>query len=160
MECSAEHPAPPIQNGRVHTRGSFNFRYGRVAIRARNPTGDWLGPSLWLMPTSSRYGSWPRSGEIDMMESIGNVNVFENGVDIGAAQFGTTLHFGPDAERNAYRTAQHKRNAKAGDSFNRDYHVYEMEWTPGRVFFLVWPLELDCNINHYIPLPRSLHIQH
>jgi hypothetical protein len=31
-----------------------------------------LWPVIWLLPVNSTYGSWPRSGEIDMVESRGN----------------------------------------------------------------------------------------
>jgi hypothetical protein len=31
-----------------------------------------LWPAIWLLPVNSTYGSWPRSGEIDMVESRGN----------------------------------------------------------------------------------------
>ncbi|GFR79102.1 beta-1,3-glucan-binding protein [Elysia marginata] len=47
------------------------IRYGIVEVRARIPRGDWLWPCIWLMPKDNKYGAWPRSGEIDIMESRG-----------------------------------------------------------------------------------------
>ncbi len=46
--------------------------YGRVEVRARMPTGDWLWPAVWMMPRDSVYGEWPKSGEIDIFEGKGN----------------------------------------------------------------------------------------
>lgn len=136
MECSADEPAPPVRNGRLHTRGSFGFRYGRVQIRAQLPTGDWLFPALWMLPVHSRYGGWPRSGEIDLMESRGNAELWQDGVNVGVGQFSATLHFGPDAQTDGWREAHFVRSAdESVGGFNRRFHVYEMEWTPGECVF-------------------------
>lgn len=35
------------------------------------------------MPAFNSYGSWPSSGEIDLVESRGNRNMFNNGLHIG-----------------------------------------------------------------------------
>ena len=47
------------------TRKSFNFRYGRVEVRAKIPTASGSWPAIWLL--GNRW-SWPSCGEIDMME--------------------------------------------------------------------------------------------
>lgn len=39
--------------------------------------------AIWLMPSHNSYGSWPSSGEIDLVESRGNRNMFINGAHIG-----------------------------------------------------------------------------
>ena len=62
----------PIMSARVRTAESFNFTYGRVEVRAKLPKGDWIWPAIWMLPTDQVYGSWPASGEIDIMESRGN----------------------------------------------------------------------------------------
>ena len=33
--------------------------------------------AIWLLPKDEVYGQWPRSGEIDIMESRGESNIFE-----------------------------------------------------------------------------------
>lgn len=43
-KCSKEVPAPPIQSAYIRSFKSFAFKYGRVEIRAKTPTGDWLWP--------------------------------------------------------------------------------------------------------------------
>ncbi len=48
-----------------------DWAYGRIEISARVPGGKGTWPALWMMPTYSEYGGWPRSGEIDIMEYIG-----------------------------------------------------------------------------------------
>ena len=95
----------PIKSARVRTVNSFNFRYGKVEIRAKIPTGDWLWPALWLMPKINQYGTWPSSGEIDLMESRGNLDYSVNGNQLGVEHVGTTLHFGPQWDLNGYEMA-------------------------------------------------------
>lgn len=43
-KCSKENPGPPVRSALVHTTDTFAFKYGRVEIRAKLPTGDWLWP--------------------------------------------------------------------------------------------------------------------
>lgn len=58
-------------SSRITTSGKGDFKYGRFQIRAKNPVGRGTWPAIWMMPTRSRYGGWPRSGEIDIMEYVG-----------------------------------------------------------------------------------------
>lgn len=124
---------PPIRSALVNTFDSFRFKYGILEIRAKNPAGDWLWPALWLMPRNSVYGPWPRSGEIDLMETRGNTNLWwlgDNGVrvHVGTEQVGSTLHFGPSPDQNAHETAHALKNRSPG--FDTDYHIYKLIWTP------------------------------
>ncbi|KAH9488854.1 Beta-1,3-glucan-binding protein [Bulinus truncatus] len=78
---------PPVMSGKVNSIPTIKF--GTVEIRAKIPRGDWLWPSLWMMPKVSHYGYWPKSGEIDIMESRGNL-----AGNIGVAEISSTLHWG------------------------------------------------------------------
>ena len=62
----------PITSAKLTTKESFSFKYGRMEVRAKLPAGDWIWPAIWMMPKDDKYGVWPRSGEIDLMESRGN----------------------------------------------------------------------------------------
>lgn len=46
----------PIRSARMTTKRAFSFKYGRVEVVARIPTGDWLWPAIWLVPTDNKYG--------------------------------------------------------------------------------------------------------
>ena len=102
----------PVMSARIRTVDSFSFKYGRVEVRAKMPTGDWLWPgnffstkglfslktfyiitAIWLLPRHNAYGTWPASGEIDLVESRGNARLMQNGVNIGVEQAGSTLHW-------------------------------------------------------------------
>ena len=113
------------------TYNGFNFKYGRVEIRAKNPTGDWLWPATWMMPHASAYGGWPRSGEIDIMESRGNVNLYNGkGEKVGIDEFGSTLHFGTEPWNSAFQTANFWIRSAPGQAWSKAFHSYKMEWAP------------------------------
>ena len=49
-------------NGRSYSSANmgsnFSFRYGRVEIRAKMPTGKGLWPALWMLPTNGAATGW------------------------------------------------------------------------------------------------------
>ena len=58
---------PPVKSARLHTKGHYSIQYGRVEVSAKLPRGDWLWPAIWMLPVSTtKYGRWPQSGEIDV----------------------------------------------------------------------------------------------
>ncbi|KAJ6524280.1 glycoside hydrolase family 16 protein [Mycena vulgaris] len=79
----------------THSRGSL--RYGKVEVRAKMPVGDWLWPAIWMLPVDSAYGPWPRSGEIDIVESRGNGIRYTNR---GANYVQGALNWGPTRALN------------------------------------------------------------
>jgi beta-glucanase (GH16 family) len=86
-----------------------------------------------MMPRYNAYGSWPSSGEIDIMESRGNKKLFNpQGVNIGTEQVSETLHFGPQWDQNGYLKAHFERNTPVDQGFDTAFHVYGIEWTPGK----------------------------
>lgn len=127
----------PVSSARLRTAKSFAFTYGKVEVRAKLPSGDWLWPAIWMLPLKQEYGLWPTSGEIDIMESRGNLNLMKDGVNIGAEQYGSTLHFGVDYIINGQKYAHADKNTPAGNGFNVDFHTYGVEWTPEKFTFLL-----------------------
>lgn len=115
----------PVQSARLRTAESFAFKYGRVEIKAQLPKGDWLWPAIWMLPKHNAYGSWPASGEIDIVESRGNGADCSMG---GRNKFGSTLHFGPNWTADAWDKAHAEYTHDNGD-LSDDFHLYGMEWT-------------------------------
>ena len=63
-------------SSKIWTQGVAIFKYGKIEMRAKLPSGRGTWPAFWMMPTLSKYGGWPKSGEIDIMEHVGyNPNV-------------------------------------------------------------------------------------
>lgn len=137
-QATPDAPINPIRSARLRTIDSFSFKYGQVEIVAKMPAGDWLWPAIWFLPTKSVYGVWPRSGEIDLLESRGNRNYTDdNNIQIGCEHFGSTLHFGPNWDQNAWQTATFAKNSLSGEGFNVGFHKYQVEWTDEHIKFSV-----------------------
>lgn len=125
----------PVKSARIRTVNSFAFKYGTVEIRAKMPAGDWLWPALWMMPKMNAYGGWPSSGEIDIMETRGNKQLFSGNMNVGTEQVGHTLHFGPRYEYNGWPTAHVTHNQQPG--FNADFNTFKLVWTNESMTFYV-----------------------
>lgn len=61
-----------LNSGRVMSKQGF--RYGVFVFKAKVPKCHYIWPALWLLPNSSKgdgaYGTWPCSGEIDVLETV------------------------------------------------------------------------------------------
>ena len=55
-----------------------------------------------MMPQYEVYGGWPRSGEIDIMESKGNTDYTCGGEWEGHQKCASTLHWGPDPNNDRF----------------------------------------------------------
>jgi beta-glucanase (GH16 family) len=69
--ASAGAVIPPVMSARLTTKNSTSIRYGRVEVRAKIPRGDWIWPSIRMLPTDSVYGEGIMSGEIDVSQDRG-----------------------------------------------------------------------------------------
>lgn len=112
----------PWSSARLITQGKFDFLYGRVEVRARLPRARGSWPAIWLMPTTSAYGGWPKSGELDVMEHVGN-------------NFGTVLSTIHTQNHNWTNGGGISNSKKLMDA-DTVYHVYTMEWAPDTIRFI------------------------
>ena len=109
-------------SGRVNTQNKHDFKYGIFEARAKVPAGQGFLPAFWMMPTNENlYGQWPRCGEIDIMEVLGNDTTRSYG----------TLHYG-----NPHNQSQAGCTLTEG-SFSDEYHTFAVEWEPDRISWYV-----------------------
>ena len=59
-------------SGFVQTQGKKYWTYGYFEARIKMPTNKSTWPAFWMSPNTATYGSWPASGEIDVVESKGS----------------------------------------------------------------------------------------
>ncbi|MFB0998606.1 MAG: glycoside hydrolase family 16 protein, partial [Colwellia sp.] len=91
--------ALPYTSARMMTRYKADFKYGRMEMRAKAPSGQGSWPAFWMMPTDEEYGEWPRSGEIDIFESV-NLGVAREDGTAENHVYGT-LHYGKSWPNNS-----------------------------------------------------------
>lgn len=96
-----------------------DWKYGRIEVCAKIPTGKGTWPAIWMMPTDNKYGLWPKSGEIDIMENVGfqPENIY------------TTVHyFGTDGSGHQ-DSGSHVRITNPYSRFV----VYAVEWNSDKI---------------------------
>jgi beta-glucanase (GH16 family) len=98
----------------INTLGKAGWQYGRIEVKAKLPSGGGIWPAIWMMGTNRPEVGWPKCGEIDIMEFIGN-----HPEDI----YGT-IHY-PDPVANGNKSNGGKTIAV---KVNSDFHTYTMEW--------------------------------
>ena len=102
-------------SARIITEDKFEFKYGRVEIRAKLPSVQGSWPALWMLGANLRDPSvgWPQCGEIDIMEQFENKNSVHS-----------TLHWKQaNGERALY-------GENTTNSTSSNWHVYALEWMP------------------------------
>ncbi len=121
-------------SGKVLTRGKASWRYGRVEARARVPGGQGVWPAIWMMPEHDAHGAWPRSGEIDILETV-NLGAPCPGCEGGRENriFGT-IHFAADAAGAHGQVSRSTVMPASADGF----HVYAVDWSPEAI---VWSVD-------------------
>lgn len=124
-------------SGKIVTQGKASWLYGRIEARARVPGGQGVWPAIWMMPELSTYGGWPKSGEIDILETV---NLGAPCEPTGEACAGGrenrvfgTIHFAADAA-GAHRQAGGNAVMPASPD---GFHVYAVEWTPEAIAWFV-----------------------
>ena len=111
------------KSGRVNTQGKHDFKYGRFEASIKVPEGKGFLPAFWMMPTDEGfYGQWPKCGEIDIMEVLG---------DTTGRQYGS-LHFG-----EPHTMRQGTYDLTGGADFSKEFHEFAVEWEPGEIRWYV-----------------------
>jgi beta-glucanase (GH16 family) len=102
-------------SARIRTIHKGDWKYGRFEFRIKFPVGKGIWPAIWLYPTDSVYGGWAASGEVDIIEYLGHQSNMVYG----------TLHYGGQWPQNQ---SKGKSYTLPSDTFDRDFHVFAMEW--------------------------------
>lgn len=105
-------------SGRIDTRGNFDFTHGRAAARIRMPAAVGIWPAFWMLGN----GDWPDTGEIDIMEYVGEPD-----------WIGVALH-GPGYSGET--PLVNKFFFPEGEDAT-SWHVYAVEWTRDQIVFTI-----------------------
>jgi len=111
-----------ITSARIRTKASW--KYGRIEVRAKIPSGLGVWPAVWMMPVPiSAKNKWPVCGEIDIMEHVAYMKNIVH----------ATVHTG------AYN---HMKKTQRGGTMlvknlTDDFHVYSVDWSEREMIFRV-----------------------
>ncbi len=137
---------------RLVSRGKADFRYGKIEVYVKMPKTRGTWSAVWMMPTTSSYGTWPASGEIDILETVG---------------------YAPDMIYGTVHTAlyNHKKGTQRGYSSTLEnpegYHLYTIEWLPDQIryyvdgvfkFRFMPSLYIDCPNSRQWPFDRAFYL--
>ncbi|MCU0334245.1 MAG: glycoside hydrolase family 16 protein [Chitinophagaceae bacterium] len=103
-------------SARLVSKGKGDFLYGRFEARAKLPAGLGTWPAIWMLPTHWRYGNWPASGEIDIMEHVGYDP--------------EKVHISVHTQAYNHIKGTQKTAFRQVPGALSDFHVYRVDWTP------------------------------
>lgn len=111
------------QTGCIDTKGRFSFRYGKIEVRAKLSKGKGSWPAIWLMPESPKYGGWPNSGEIDIMEHLNyDSHIYQ------------TIHSTYVDQMDKKENPQYFETPGFKED---DFNIFSLEWYADRLDFFV-----------------------
>ena len=133
-------PGVKFSSSRIRTFSKFSIAPAysgpaksiRIEARIKLDCGDGMWPAFWLLPEEGstrhcsgcgKYGPWPSSGEIDVMEMFGGK---ENSKVHG------TVHYGGVGQWS-HRTFSNQLTSKEMEAF----HVYGIEWGMSSIKFFI-----------------------
>lgn len=121
LEITARNDNGSYTSAKITTEGLHTWQYGRFEMRAKLASGTGLWPAFWMLPVN---GSWPMTGEIDIMENRGDE----------MDHIGGTLHYG-----SSYPANQHDGTGYdlENGTFADDFHVFAVEWEEGEIRWYV-----------------------
>jgi len=120
-------------SARLVTRGTHEFRYGRIEVMAKLPAGGGSWPAIWLLGQSRPEG-WPASGELDIMEHIGR--------NVG------WIHGSAHSLKYYWVTGNQKTAVTWLPDAQTAFHEYALEWYPDRLDYFV-------DNNKYLTVPKE-----
>ncbi len=107
---------------RLRSINRVDVAYGRIEASIKLPSTPGIWPAFWMLPTSSPYGTWAASGEIDIMESVNF-----------ADRIYGTIHYGAPFPGNVQAGGQYA----PGTDFSQGFHTYSLEWDPNQMRWYV-----------------------
>lgn len=108
---------------RMVSKHKGDWLYGRIEVKAKLPKGKGTWPAIWMLSTDWKYGGWPASGEIDIMEHVG----YDPGLIHG------TIH---TEAYNHIKGTQKEGTITVADCMDT-FHVYAIDWSENKIDFFV-----------------------
>jgi beta-glucanase (GH16 family) len=112
-------------SARIISKNKADFKYGKFEARVKMPSGQGIWPAFWLIPTDEVYGTWPKSGEIDIFELLGHQ----------PNRIYSTVHTQGPISGQSYLSST-SYDLPSG-TFASAFHDIKAEWEPNEIRFYV-----------------------
>ncbi len=122
-------------SARLLSKGKYSFKYGRIEVRAKFPTGVGTWPAAWMLGDNIGTVNWPACGETDIVEHLGR--------DLNKI-YGT-LHYPGRSGGNA------DGNTIMIPDATTAFHTYVVDWTPASIKIYV-----DAQLYHTVANSAAL----
>ncbi len=109
-------------SARLKTENLQAWAYGRIEARLKLPTGQGIWSAFWMLGENFTQVGWPRSGEIDIMENIGDPHTVYG-----------TVHGPGYSGGNGIGSPF----TLMGSELDQEFHTYAVEWEPGEIRWYV-----------------------
>lgn len=140
-------------SGRINSRDKKFFTYGKIESRISFPKGGGTWPAFWMMGNDYSKVGWPKCGEIDIIEHIGN----------NPRMCSFAVH------TPAKNTDKNWSARAYFDNVEENFHVYGIEWIQeetngadailftydGQVCAKILEDVDNLDINHYWPFNKD-----
>ncbi len=110
-------------SARLVTKNKGDWKYGKIAVRAKLPEGLGTWPAIWMLPTLDRRLDWPKDGEIDIMEHVG----YNQGMIYG------TIH----TKKYNHMIGTQKSDSILVNDAHTAFHVYAITWDKDQITWSV-----------------------
>lgn len=125
-------------SARMKTQGLKNWTYGKIEARIKLPQTKGIWPAFWMLGENITNVSWPKCGEIDILEHVNTETVINGTIhwdNNGHAQYGGDTPC--DVEK---------------------YHTYGIEWDSQAIKWLLDGKKFwEANINNGINSTSEFH---
>lgn len=109
-------------SARLVTKGTFDWTYGRIDIKAKIPKGVGTWPAIWMLGSATPL-KWPNDGEIDIMEHVG----WDQG----------NIHASIHTKAYNHISRTQKTDSIQVNDCSNAFHIYSMEWSKEKINVLV-----------------------
>lgn len=111
----------PFLTGGVYTKNKFAFQYGKIEIHASLESAQGSWPAIWMLAQQNKYGTYPKNGEIDLMEHLNFENIIYQ-----------TTHSYYTLELKQKDNPPHYGTTKVDVN---EFNTYGLEWYPDKLVF-------------------------
>jgi beta-glucanase (GH16 family) len=112
-------------SSRLVTQRKVSTTYGFCVARIALPQQNAMWPAFWMLPEN---GSWPMSGEIDIMENRGSS---------AWTTSGALHHSGATSSADSYQSKTHSFSQRNGDQDITAFHTYAVLWEADQISWFV-----------------------